>query len=101
MLKLMSLLKAKEGMTKDEFRQWVTVDHKPFALALPGIRKYVVNVTIDDGDFPYDAVNEMWFDSEEARVEAFASEAGAAAGGDAAAHASERVHLKTTETIQL
>ena len=100
MLKLMSLLKRSEGMSKDDFRKWVTEDHLPFARALPGIRKYVVNVTIDDDDFPYDAVNEMWFDSEEARVAAFASEAGKAAGGDAAAHAGERVHLKTTEHVQ-
>ena len=100
MLKLMSLIKRKDGMTKDEFRQWVTVDHAEFAKALPGLRKYTVNVTIDDDDFPYDAVNELWFDSEEAHVAAFASEFGAAAGGDAAAHASERIHLKTTEYIQ-
>jgi len=100
MLKLMSLLKRTDGMSKDDFRKWVTEDHLPFARALPGIRKYVVNVTIDDDDFAYDAVNEMWFDSEEARVAAFASEAGKAAGGDAAAHAGERVHLKTTEHVQ-
>lgn len=101
MLKLISLLKRNEEMSKDEFREWVTVGHADYAKAIPGLRKYVVNVTIDDDEFPYDAVNEMWFDSEEARVAGFASEAGAAAGGDAAAHASERVHLKTTETVQL
>jgi uncharacterized protein (TIGR02118 family) len=100
-LKLISLLKRADGISKDEFRQWVTVDHAPFAKALPGLRKYVVNVTIDDDEFAYDAVNEMWFDSEDARAAAFASDAGAAAGGDAAAHASDRVHLKTTEYVQL
>jgi uncharacterized protein (TIGR02118 family) len=101
MLKLMSLLKRKEGMSKEDFRKWVTEEHLPYAQALPGLRKYTVNVTIDDDEFPYDAVNEMWFESEDARAAAFASDAGAAAGGDAAAHAGERVHLKTTEYIQL
>ncbi len=101
MLKLMSLLKRADGISKEEFRIWVTEEHVAYAKALPGLRKYIVNVTVDDDDFPFDAVNEMYFDSEEARAAAFASPAGAAAGGDAAAHASERVHLKTTEYVQL
>ena len=100
MLKLISLLKRGDGISKDDFRTWVTEDHAPFARALPGLRRYVVNVTVDDDEYPYDAVNEMWFDNEEARAAAFASDAGAAAGGDAAAHASDRVHLKTTEYVQ-
>jgi uncharacterized protein (TIGR02118 family) len=99
MLKLMSLLKRSDEMSKDEFRTWVTEEHVPFAKALPGLRKYIVNVTVDDDEFPYDAVNEMYFDSEEARVEAFSSAFGAAAGGDAAGHAKERVHLRTVEHI--
>lgn len=101
MLKLVSLLKRKDGMSKDEFRTWATEEHPPFAKALPGLRKYIVNVTVDDDDFPYDAINEMYFDSEADRAAAFASDAGAAAGGDAAAHAGERVHLRTTEHVQL
>ena len=48
-------------------------------------------------DAPFDAVNEMYFDDGDAASAAFASEAGKAAGGDAAAHTSERVRLVTTE----
>lgn len=99
MLKLISLMKRKEGMSKEEFAQWVTVDHLQFAKEIPGMRKYVVNVAVED-DAPYDAANEMWFDDEDARAAGFGSEAGKAAGGDAAAHTSERVHLKTTEHPQ-
>ncbi len=99
MLKLISLMKRKDGMTKEEFIQWATVDHAPFAREIPGMRKYVVNVT-EAADAPYDAANEMWFDDEDARAAGFASDAGKAAGGDAAAHTSERIHLKTTEYPQ-
>ena len=41
------------------------------------------------------------FDDEEARAAAFASEHGQKVAADAAAHASERVHLVTTEYRQL
>ena len=75
------------------------MDHAPFAREIPGMRKYVVNVT-EAEDAPYDAANEMWFDDEDARAAGFGSDAGKAAGGDAAAHTSERIHLKTTEYPQ-
>ena len=64
MLKLISLMKRKDGMTKEEFIQWATVDHAPFAREIPGMRKYVVNVT-EAEDAPFDAANEMWFDDED------------------------------------
>jgi len=67
---------------------------------LPGIRQYRMSVVREDNaDVPYDVVSEFWFDSEEARVAAFATPEGKAAGGDAAAHCSSRVHLLTEEKI--
>ena len=41
-------------------------------------------------------MNELYFDDEDGRVAAFASEQGKASGADAAAHTSERVHIITT-----
>ena len=96
MLKLVSLLRRNEDMSKEEFNRWVVEEHLEYAKALPGLRKYSVSVT-SDPDAPYDSVNEMWFDDEDARAAAFASDAGKAAGADAAAHASSRTHLVTTE----
>jgi uncharacterized protein (TIGR02118 family) len=96
MLKLVSLLRRNDDLSKEDFTRWVVEEHLEYARALPGLRKYTVSVT-SDADAPYDAVNEMWFDDEESRAAAFASEAGKAAGGDAAAHASSRTHLITTE----
>lgn len=96
MLKLISLMRRADGLSQEEFHQWALNDHVAFAKQLPGLRKYVVNPVVAD-DAPYDLVNEMWFDDEEARAAAFASEAGKAAGGDAAAHTSERAHLISSE----
>jgi hypothetical protein len=46
-------------------------------------------------------VNELYFDDDDARVAAFASEHGKAARGDAGAHTSRRVHILTQEHPQL
>jgi uncharacterized protein (TIGR02118 family) len=96
MVKLISLLKRAEGLSKEDFRTWILEEHVAFARKLPGLRKYTVNVAVAE-DAPYDAVNEMWFDDDEARAAAFASDDGKAAGADAGAHTSSRVHVLTTE----
>jgi uncharacterized protein (TIGR02118 family) len=100
MLKVISLLKRADGLSPEEFAKWVTQDHLEFAKRLPGLRKYTVNVSSGD-DPAFDAVNELYFDDEDARVAAFGSEFGKAAAADAGAHTSNRVHLLTTEHEQL
>lgn len=100
MLKVISLLKRKEGMSFEEFRHWALEEHPPLGKQLPGIRKYRMSVVLEDNpDLPYDAVSEFWFDNDAARQAAFATEAGKAAGGDAAAHCSSRTHLLTEEKV--
>jgi uncharacterized protein (TIGR02118 family) len=99
MLKVISLLKRADGISRDDFATWVTRDHLEFARKIPGLRKYTVNLA--GGDDPaFDAANELYFDDEEARVAGFASEEGKAAAADAGAHTSSRVHLLTTEFPQ-
>jgi uncharacterized protein (TIGR02118 family) len=101
MLKVLSLIKRKEGMSLDAFRHWVQVEHLEFSKKLPGMRKYIVNVLAQESpDSPFDAVNEMYFDDEAAMKAAFATPEGAAAGADAAAHAAHRVRLLMTEKVQ-
>jgi uncharacterized protein (TIGR02118 family) len=100
MLKVISLLKRKEGMSLEEFRTWALVEHPPLGKKLPGIRHYRMSVVLEDNpDLPADAVSEFWFDDNQARLAAFATPEGQAAGADAAAHCSSRVHLLTEETI--
>ena len=60
MLKVISLLKRKEGMSLEEFRKWALEEHPPLGKKLPGIRKYRMSVVIEDNpNFPYDAVSEF------------------------------------------
>ena len=100
MLKVISLLKRKEGMSLEEFRKWALEEHPPLGKKLPGIRQYRMSVVLEDNpDLPADVVSEFWFDDNEARLAAFATPEGQAAGADAAAHCSSRVHLLTEETI--
>jgi len=99
MLKVMSMMKRKDGMSYAEFRNWALNEHPPLAEKLPGLRGYRMNVPVAESpDSPYDAISEMWFDDDAARLAAFGTEAGKAAGADAAAHA-ERVHFLAEEKV--
>ena len=98
MLKVISLLKRKEGMSLEEFRTWALKEHPLLGKKMPGMRHYRMSVVVGD-DFSYDAVSEMWFDDDAARVAAFGTPAGEAAKNDAIAHCSDRVHLLTEEAI--
>ena len=98
MLKVFSLIKRREDLSLDEFREWVFERHAPMGRELPGLREYHVSVVEqDDTSLPFHAVTELYFDDEDAFEEAFASPAGQAAGADVAAHAAGRVRLLTRE----
>jgi uncharacterized protein (TIGR02118 family) len=100
MLKVVSLMKRKEGMSFEDFRKWALEEHPPLGQRLPGIRHYRMSVVLEDNPaLPCDAVSEFWFDDEAARAAAFATPEGKAAGGDAAAHCSSRTHLLTEERV--
>ncbi len=100
MLKVISLLKRKEGISLEDFRRWAFEEHPPLGKKLPGIRHYRMSVVLEDNpDLPCDAVSEFWFDDNEARVAAFSTPEGKAAAEDAAAHCASRVHLLTEERV--
>jgi uncharacterized protein (TIGR02118 family) len=100
MLKVISLLKRRDDMSFGEFRKWALEEHPPLGKRLPGIRHYRMSVVLEDNpDLPCDAVSEFWFDDNDARLAAFATPEGKAAGADAAAHCSSRVHLLTEEKV--
>jgi uncharacterized protein (TIGR02118 family) len=99
MLKVLSLMKRKEGMSYAAFRNWALNEHPKLATKIPGMRGYRMNVPVKENpDAPYDCISEMWWESDEARLAGFASEAGKAAGADAAAHAS-RFHFMAEEKV--
>lgn len=85
MVKRISLLTRKEGMSKDEFlSHWN--DHLPISHDVPGLRRYVLSHIISEpqrADVPVhwdlgevDGIAETWFDSQEATDKAFQSPEG-------------------------
>lgn len=59
MLKVFSLIKRREDLSLDEFREWVFERHAPMGRELPGLREYHVSVIEqDDPDLPYHAVTD-------------------------------------------
>jgi uncharacterized protein (TIGR02118 family) len=100
MLKVISLMKRKEGISLEAFRKWALEEHPTLGQQLPGLRHYRMSVVLaDDPNLPADVVSEFWFDSNEARQAAFATPQGKAAAADAASHCSSRVHLLTEEKV--
>jgi uncharacterized protein (TIGR02118 family) len=99
-LKVISLLKRKEGMSLEEFRHWALEEHPQLGKKMPGMRHYRMSVLLEDNPaLPADAVSEMWFDDMAARNAAFGTDEGKAAAADAIAHCSSRTHLLTEEKV--
>src|SRR5258708_33738392 len=101
MLKVLSLMKRKEGMSLAEFRTWALETHAKIGARMPGIRHYRIDVVTDaHADSQYDLVSELHFDDEAAFKAALDSPVGAEAGADIKAHcADNRFRLYTHETI--
>jgi uncharacterized protein (TIGR02118 family) len=102
MVKLISLMKRKDSLSREEFARWAVEEHAPIGKSMPGIRQYRINLLrADQPDTEFDGVFELWFDSIEALQAALDSDIGTAAREDALAHASKRIHLRTEEHIIL
>ncbi len=100
MLKVLSLMKRKEGLSFEEFKNWAKNEHPKLAEKIPGMKGYRMNVPVaENPDLPYDAISEMWWESDEARLKGFGTDEGKAAGADAAAHCSSRVHFMAEEQV--
>jgi len=98
MIKVLSMMKRRDGLSLDAFRHWLTQEHVKFARQIPGLLRFVVNIPeTDSPDNPFDAVNELYFDDEAAMQRAFSSEEGKASGADALEHISVRSRMITIE----
>ena len=66
MVKLIAIMKRKDGLTYEEFSRYWYEKHGPLAAkAIPGLRKYVQNHAVKlpgRGEPPIDGVAELWFD---------------------------------------
>jgi len=70
----------KAELTQQEFIDYSIETHVPLVLQIPGLRGYVLNFADPKAEDPaYNAVVELWFDSEEAFQQGLASSQGQAA----------------------
>jgi uncharacterized protein (TIGR02118 family) len=103
-VKLVALLKAKPGMTREQFaRRWIE-GHAPLTLEFPNLKGYRINIAIDEfqeieGELPYDGTCEMCWDSLEEMQADFASDAAARAVADADTFTVVRTHIYTEEHV--
>ena len=99
MLKVLSLMKRKEGMSYAEFRNWALNEHPHARAKLPGLQR-LPHERAPRGE-PGLALRRDQRDvvrqRRGARRRASATDAGKAAGGDAAAHCASRFHFVAEE----
>jgi uncharacterized protein (TIGR02118 family) len=93
--KAIILLARRDDMTHDEFTRWWFDEHAPLAAQLPGVRKIVFNACTPHDEV--DGVSELWFDSEAAFTEAYATEIGERVAADSMAHVRSRTRLFVDE----
>ncbi len=81
MIKAISLLARKDGLTHEQFvKHWLEV-HAPLAHAVPGIRRYVQSHIVGDRkradisglDVEADGIAELWYDDRAAMERAIAT----------------------------
>jgi uncharacterized protein (TIGR02118 family) len=102
-IKLISLLKAKPGVSKEEFKKHWLEDHSPLTLKFKNLKGYRINIAIEEyqeieGDLPYDGTAELWWDSIEEMKEDFASSAADVALEDADSFM-QKIQIYTEEYI--
>ena len=81
MIKSISLLTRKDGMTHEQFmKHWVEI-HAPLALGVPGLRRYLQSHILEERkrpdipstDVEVDGIAELWYDDREAMTRAIAT----------------------------
>ena len=70
MLKIVTLLKRRAGLSVADFQNHLRDIYGPLAVKAPGLRRYVQSCALPQGygrgELLFDAIGEMWFDSAEA-----------------------------------
>jgi uncharacterized protein (TIGR02118 family) len=103
-VKLIALLKAKAGISREEFgRRWVE-GHAPLTLRFANLKGYRINVALDEyqeieGELPFDGTAELWWDSLEEMQDDFDSREAEVAVADADTFTVVRTHIYTREYV--
>ncbi|NQD42248.1 EthD family reductase [Glutamicibacter halophytocola] len=64
MIKIVAIVTAKEGLTREQFLHGWNVEHPDYVRKLPGLRRYRQNPAIEHKkQWPFSGMAELWFDS--------------------------------------
>ena len=74
MIKRISLVARKPGMTREAFLEHWMGPHVEIVRTLPGLRGLQLNIIAEGGEGGWDGIGELWFDSIDAARQAFAAE---------------------------
>ena len=108
MIKSLSLLTRKPGMTHEQFvKHWLEV-HGPLARKVPGLRRYVQSHILEErtrpdipsSDVEIDGVAELWYDDRESMMQALATPEAKALYADGALFIG-RIKSYTTEEKEI
>ena len=99
MFKAMIVLKRNPALDFEDFKSHWLENHAALVKQLPGLRKAVFNFALDQGKGEYDAVSELWFDSQQAFEDAYASEIGQQVARDSLARVSRRERILIEEFV--
>lgn len=97
MFKAMIMLTRREDMSHEDFKSWWIGEHQPLARQLPGVQKIRFNVVEQDETAPCDGIAELWFESQDDFIAAYATEIGKSVAADSMAHLVSRVRMFTEE----
>lgn len=64
MIKLVAMLRRPFGTSPEKFQRWWLEEHVPKVRRYPGLRKYVVSLSVPSalGEPIFDGMAELWFD---------------------------------------
>lgn len=74
MVKRISMVRRREGMSREDFVDHWLGPHADIVRTLPGLRGYVVSIAHDPEAAGWDGMAEVWFDAMEDVERAFAEE---------------------------
>ena len=75
MIKVVAVLTAKAGLSREEFLHKWNVEHPVLVRKLPGLRRYRQNPAIEHAkEWPFNGMAELWFDSVAEVKKAYAGE---------------------------
>lgn len=93
----MIILKRRDDSDFEQFKSHWLNHHASLVRQLPNIRKAVFNFSTEQGMGDVDAVSELWFDSEQDFLAAYASEIGQKVAEDSLSRVSKRQRVMLSE----